>query len=63
MIFRARPQPPLLKCSGIDGGEAPLRRRNSRRPGLTFMNFGSVIGFARGFLQYKYLFDLAPLKG
>jgi hypothetical protein len=32
-------------------------------PGLTFMILRGVIGFAPGFLQYKYPLDAASMKG
>jgi len=60
MIRWSCPLQPLLKCSGIEGN---LPRRNTRITGPAFMIFGGVIGFAPGFLQYKYPLDVACMKG
>ena len=54
------PLSPLLKCSGIEGH---VPRRNACITGPTLMIFGGVIGFAPGFLQYKYPLDVASMKG
>jgi len=35
----------------------------SSRSGSTLMNFRGVIGFAPGFLQYKYPLNVASTKG
>jgi hypothetical protein len=51
---------PLLKCSGIEGH---IPRRNTRITGPTLMIFSGVIGFAPGFLQYKYPLNVASMKG
>ena len=63
MVDRSGALLPLLKCSGIEHASCAVRPGNSSRPGLTFMNFRKVIGFAPGFLQYKYPLNVASMKG
>ena len=52
---------------GPPGGGVRLARLNgeapARIPGPTFMIFGGVIGFAPGFLQYRYPLSGTSTKG
>ena len=49
---------PASTVTSVDHGAA-----KSSRPGSTLMNFRRVIGFAPGFLQYKYPLNVASTKG
>ena len=64
---RAPAGPSLRTSSRPHGGGVRLagvnREAPRRIPGPTFMIFGGVIGFAPGFLQYKYPLSGTSTKG